>query len=455
MGLLFSSFSYGQISDYPGYDFQELLNEKLLREIESDDTVRIKSLIEQGADVNATTFEGVTPLMFATIYGFQNVAKVLIDAGAKVDKSPYDGRTPLIEAVVNQDIEIGEMLVLNGADLEKKDREGYTALHYATMNGLYYAADMLLFYGADTETGAGDGSTALILAAFIGFPDICELLLNAGAMVNAKDDKGFTPLMSASQQGQLEIVKMLLEYGAPTETTNKYGQTALSYGIKNGHMEVIETLVASGANYNHTFNKGYNLIYLAEKNNQYEARNYLKSLGSQVKTGFYFDKFNMNTGFSFTSRDALYQLSMGITESRQKINLDLIYQIRLGKSFVIEEENNTLLQLRENRSYFGINIEKEFVLYDVTNLTKYGASVSGRGMFSYGDYEGLKRNPKGMFLLSPALGLYYRKGGGFVRIQYEFLNNRTEGFPKNRVACIVGFDVLYKRNIIKGKELEW
>lgn len=66
--------------------------------------VRVRALVEAGADVNATDSCGMRPLYFAamrrsTIRGTSSVVGVLISGGAEVDALDSHGNTPLSNAV--------------------------------------------------------------------------------------------------------------------------------------------------------------------------------------------------------------------------------------------------------------------------------------------------------------------------------------------------------------------
>ena len=67
-------------------------------------------LIELGADINASTNDGNTPLMEASTRGYISVVKKLIERGARLDASQKDGRTPLVAAVKNGHLLVAEYL---------------------------------------------------------------------------------------------------------------------------------------------------------------------------------------------------------------------------------------------------------------------------------------------------------------------------------------------------------
>ncbi len=89
-----------------------------------------RSLVEHGANVNATDLLGLTPLHYATC---ASVAELLIKKGARVDASNAQGLTPLHLA---SDRGVALALVRAGAAVNGRDRCGNTPLHLSMYNGL-------------------------------------------------------------------------------------------------------------------------------------------------------------------------------------------------------------------------------------------------------------------------------------------------------------------------------
>ena len=99
------------------------------------DPVWVRFLLGKGANPNAETRDGVTPLQIAVQLGFLDGVEALVKGGASVDVTNTAGETPLISAVHRRDVEMIRLLVDNGADPLRTDTTGRTARDYAVLEG--------------------------------------------------------------------------------------------------------------------------------------------------------------------------------------------------------------------------------------------------------------------------------------------------------------------------------
>jgi ankyrin repeat protein len=127
---------------YPGY-----LGEELLETAEEGDVQEVRSLIEEGADVNARDEDDFTPLHVAAEYGHTDVAALLIEWGADVNAQDDMGWTPLHKAAIWSRTEAAAVLLERGADVNVRDDEGCTPLRVSTIVGYTEVAELLRRHG--------------------------------------------------------------------------------------------------------------------------------------------------------------------------------------------------------------------------------------------------------------------------------------------------------------------
>ncbi|MCA1641732.1 MAG: ankyrin repeat domain-containing protein [Acidobacteria bacterium] len=141
----------------------------------------VNFLLSAGAAVNATDSEGWTPLMWATVKGYAEIARALLAAGADVHVKNNKGWTALRLAVSLNDTELARPLIDAGADVNDRDQKGSTALMQAAGEKSVESLDLLLSYGADANLTDEAGDTAMTMAARNGYAELVRRLADAGA----------------------------------------------------------------------------------------------------------------------------------------------------------------------------------------------------------------------------------------------------------------------------------
>ncbi|MDP7179612.1 MAG: ankyrin repeat domain-containing protein, partial [Verrucomicrobiota bacterium] len=184
----------------------------------------VKLLIAKGANVNAISKHGRTPLDFAIMRGQEEAVETLRKHGGKTgvelkaaQPDPPTAKAPAIsihDAATEGNIEAVRQHLAAGTDVNAK-LGGRTSLHLAAYEGHKAIAALLISEGGNINAKSDvNGGTPLHAAAFGGRTEIVELLIANGADVNAKYEIGFTPLYIAAQNGQKEIAKLLIANGA-------------------------------------------------------------------------------------------------------------------------------------------------------------------------------------------------------------------------------------------------
>ena len=158
-----------------------------------------------------------SPVADAAMNGDLEAVRTLLREGADVNAAQGDGTSALHWAAEGGLVEMTDMLIYAGADLEAVTRIGdQTPLHLASRAGMEGTVRALLKAGADANaTTATGGATALHLAAAAGSADAISLLLEAGADVDALDSaRGQSALMFAAAFNRVGAIHALLDGGA-------------------------------------------------------------------------------------------------------------------------------------------------------------------------------------------------------------------------------------------------
>jgi len=211
---------------------------KLVRFINNDlsesDLSEIKSLLEEGADIETTAGSNQINLLYlASGLGHLSIVKLILDKGAQVDKPIKDGTTPLLIASYQGHSEIVRRLLEKGAQVDKARNNDTTPLYIACEQGHIEIVRLLLDKGAQVDKVAIDGFTPQIIASLVGNSKLVKLLIDKGANVDKpiKGD-GSTPLLAASQRGNVEVTKLLLDNGAQEDMSRKDGVTPFYIAYK-------------------------------------------------------------------------------------------------------------------------------------------------------------------------------------------------------------------------------
>ncbi len=198
----------------------------------------ISALLKAGADVNARSKDGTTPLHIAAANNSAAEAvSLLLKAGANANTRNRDGRTPLHSCAYGEAAApVVEALLKAGADANARDAEGVTPLFFTVADASKRSVTALLLRsGADANAKDRDGGTPLHRAAASNTdPDVVPLLLKSGAKANARDKDGRTPLHLAARSNPNPVVtELLLKAGADAKAKDASGMRPIDYAEKN------------------------------------------------------------------------------------------------------------------------------------------------------------------------------------------------------------------------------
>ena len=243
-----------------------------------DDAATIDLLIRAGANVNAATDAGITPLWVACSANTSApTVRRLLDAGANANLAPNTGETALMWCARSGAHEAVRALLSSGATVDAREKSaGQTALMWAVASRHPEVVKTLLEVGADPrsrtnvttelvykgfryitsppahsdgiiENAKRGGFTPLLFAAQQGDRQSAELLLAAGVDVNDQDASGASVLVVAAHSGHSELARMLVERGADPNAAGA-GYTPLHAAVLRGDAPLVKALLAKGAN---------------------------------------------------------------------------------------------------------------------------------------------------------------------------------------------------------------
>ncbi|HZU67798.1 MAG TPA: sigma-70 family RNA polymerase sigma factor [Ktedonobacteraceae bacterium] len=184
-------------------------------QIERDPTL---VTMKMGWDVTATlryqiVIPGGNTALHATAErGNVSIAELLIDYGADVNATTRSGLTPMYNAILGHHTGMVQLLLARGANVNATIANGLAPLHLAAMKGYSDIAALLPDNRAQVNAQSRAGRTPLHWAAINGHGAIVQLLLEKGANLEARDELGRTPLDWALARGQREVALMLQQY---------------------------------------------------------------------------------------------------------------------------------------------------------------------------------------------------------------------------------------------------
>ncbi|MGB9746988.1 MAG: ankyrin repeat domain-containing protein [Bacteroidales bacterium] len=394
-------------------------NYNLILAAEQGDSASVAFFIGRKADVNAETWEGVTPLIYASQNGYLPVVKILVEAGANLNHRADDGGTALSAAIKFNHGYIADYLLLHGADPDIPDSYGVTPLMYAAAYNLHEMADILLYYGAHVSLKDNYGNAALHVAALVGSLETASLLAEIKDSIDIKDNQGFTPLMTAASVGDSAMCALLLEKGASLAALNNKGYDPLSVALINGQFHLVTMFVEHGSDVNQWISVSRKTIDLVPRHSA--VWEYLYAAGARPAFLPSFGFFSTGVGFAVNSNDILPAVFLGVKDRRYGLELQTALYLRPWLLPVLTEtRDNITYQFNERRFIWTGTVGKNF---NIVRKPVYSAGIfvsAGMG-YTWGRYAGVSRKPLNTYFVNYSAGIVVKKRNWEVKGGYSYL----------------------------------
>ena len=216
---------------------------------------KVELLLARGANANARSALGNTPLIAAAAYSDNlDVVQRLLDKGAELHAQNGIQVSALGAAVYANDAKGVRFFLVRGC------KPGHVQnLFGAADNPLLAIAaqvadeeivGLLLEHGAEVNASDSNFAGHALNYAFLSQkPDVARRLIEAGADLKLCSPIGKNPpsvLATYSETGELSVARMMIKRGADMSASNQAGETALTWARRRGSPELVALLVSAG-----------------------------------------------------------------------------------------------------------------------------------------------------------------------------------------------------------------
>jgi hypothetical protein len=178
---------------------------------------RLILLINFGANINyRIESNGNTALIYACNWKAYSSILLLINNGADIELTNFEGRNALISATIHGSTRILSLLLEKKAAINNFDILGFSAMHLACMLGMTECLNILIENKANIFIhNELTGMSPIHFAAAYGYIDCIIILIKNGFVdINLLDTNNNTPLDTAILFRKVNVIKFLLEQNA-------------------------------------------------------------------------------------------------------------------------------------------------------------------------------------------------------------------------------------------------
>ncbi|MDA3819987.1 MAG: ankyrin repeat domain-containing protein [Candidatus Delongbacteria bacterium] len=445
LGIVLSpEASSAQIKANPDYD--------LILAADAGSMKHVRVAVLEGANINARTEDGITPLMYAAQNGYLDIVEFLVDLGADVNAIPYiSNRTALMSAVENGYVATAEFLIRQGAGFTIRDYRNRHLMHKGALCGFWEMCDMLLYYDLPVDPVDIDKRTPLMLAAFDGYDSTVNILIENHTLVNHTDTNGNTALHMAAQNGHADVIDTLLSGGANPGIKNKNGYTALDIATMYGELECSKLLLENGATINDSITPSFNQLTLAKKSGNRKLVRMLKKQGAQPNYRPYINSVGIGLSMLINPQNSFITTILSLHEDKYNFNFELFIGARTRhKQVPLPITSSEIYMLNESRIIAGAGITKDFDLFKPISGWKYGINLGVQQIFTSADYTGYRPNPADEFTTAYKTGLFAKYDFFKITAGYEYLDLPIREYNPNHFMINMHFFLRFRKDIYEN-----
>lgn len=278
---------------------QEELDELYIQAVAAGEIDVVNQLLAQGANKNAQTPKGNSPLILAFNKNKFAMFNHLLDIGVNVDTQDMNQETVL-------------MLIV------KKEKK----LNYL---------ESLLDYSPNLDLQNNHKSTALHLACMFKNVEAAQTLINEGANVLLKTVQKTTPLLAAAQNGSFTIVQLLIDKGADVHDLDHYGKDVLMSAvaqpeIKKEEIEsyfmICQKIIEQDANVvNYVAPGGITSIFMASMYQRTDIVKLLLDNGANPNVSHSYSTVSKITPLHFATQAKNVEMATALLEKNADLNV--------------------------------------------------------------------------------------------------------------------------------------
>lgn len=436
---------------------QEDLNFDLFTAVLQNKASSIDKSVKTGADINAYTAEGITPLILAAIYGKTESVKALLKYSPKLDELTINYETALLIAVKYNLDSIAEPLIRAGADIDFADNHGASPLHYAALYGYIGLTDMLLYYEASIDSKSDEGFTPLHTAIMAGYSDIADLLISNGANMEARDNDGDTPFLLAVQYGDTITMEILDNLGVDIFAVNNNKQNALSLAIAFNQTGAVRYLLTHSEKWKESKTSGIDPYKVASDHGRREIAAILKQYRVPGKITHSTDFISFSGSGRYTLHDYYSGFAMSVKDPYSNMGLQIGIDTKLWPTrIIIKESNNSYYQYFDKSSMIYGGLFRDINITSRADRASLKFTVSLAGAYKFGNkYRGTDLMPETGFSLIPGATIKLTKGPVSLFSGFEFIK-----YPYYKIGPLwmrtgISYNYLPERMKLKFKKIKW